>query len=83
VLPVGETIVGADESSDERGQRDGRTHGIHQREAHALDESACVFDGLDGLAIEAPFFAARGFEVLVGHKHAISYQPSALLSQSY
>jgi hypothetical protein len=71
VLPVGQAIVGADESADECGQRHGRAHGIHQREADALDEGTRVFDGADGLAIETPFFAASGFEVLVGHSAAL------------
>ncbi len=77
VLPGGKAIVGTDEGSDEGGHGHGGAHGIHQAESHGLDESARFFDGADGLAIEAPFFATELLEVLIGHRAAVSYQLSA------
>lgn len=61
-------IVGSGESADECGYWHGRTRGIHQAESDGLNKSARFFDGADGLAIKAPFFAAELVNVGFGHK---------------
>src|SRR5580704_6593221 len=67
MLPGGETIVGANEGSDEGRHRHRGAHRVHQAESHGLDEGARLFDGANGLAIETPLLATELLEILIGH----------------
>jgi hypothetical protein len=68
VLPGREAIVRANECADERGHGHGGADGIHQAKSNGFDEGAGLLDGADGLAVEAPLFAAVLLEFLFGHR---------------
>ena len=48
-------LVCSDPSTDERGHRDRRAHGIKQAETDGFEKCRALFGGADRFAVEMPF----------------------------